>query len=92
MRIRCLHGGIFFRPDLNYSVMSPLVMNVTCKNRIYTDALAHFAGAHAGTLTFALKHHKGSAKILIKTNMPAFLSHAMGIDMNLKYFHAMLVV
>lgn len=26
VRIRCLHGGIFFRPDLNYSVMSPLVL------------------------------------------------------------------
>lgn len=59
----------FFRLDLNYSVMSPLVVNVTCKNRICTDALPCFAGANAGTLTSALKHHKGSAKILIKTKV-----------------------
>lgn len=53
---------------LTLTILSPLVMNVTCKNRICTAALPCFAGAHAGTLTFALKHHKGSAKILIKTS------------------------
>ena len=58
----------FFRPDLNYYVMSPLVMNVTCKSRIWTNVLPCFAGAHAGTLPFALEHHKGSAEIPVYTN------------------------
>lgn len=59
----------FFRPEHNYYVMSPLVINVTCKSRIWTNVLPCFAGAHAGTLTFALEHCKASAQILIYTNV-----------------------
>lgn len=40
VRIRCVDEAIFFfRPDLDCYVMTPLVLNVTCKSRIWTNVL-----------------------------------------------------
>lgn len=64
----------FLRPDLNYYVMSPLVMIVTCKSRIGTNALLWFAGAHKGASAFALEHPKG--QVSSYTQMCACTSQA----------------
>lgn len=75
--------GYFFKPVLNCYVMSPLVMTVTCKSWIWTNALPCFAGAHAGTLTLALEHHKAEPKSLY-TQMGACVSqpHSNACDGN----------
>lgn len=66
-------------------------MNVTCKDRICTDAL--FCWCTCRNLDFCFEASQGLSQNPHKNKgVPAFLSHAMGTCLNLKYFHAMLVV